>query len=56
MTINLLRIGGGKMRMNVGRLGECNGMLIKIDMHHFVNCSSGGTLGIIIIVVGSCGA
>ena len=55
MTINLLGIGGGKVRMDVGRLGECNGMLIEIDMHHFVHGSS-GTLGIIIIIVGSCGA
>ena len=56
MTINLLLGIGGKMRMNVGRLGECNGMLIEIDMHHFVHGSSGGALRIIIIIVGSCSA
>ena len=38
------------MRMNVGRLGECNGMLIKIDMHHF-GLGVGGILGTIIIII-----
>ena len=50
MTNTLLGIGGGKVRMNVGRLGECNGMLIEIDMHHFVHGST-GTLGITVAVV-----
>ena len=40
------------MRMNIGRLSECNGMMIKIDMHHFVNGSS-AILGNILIIVGS---